>query len=93
MTNYPTGAANDARAPFNETSIKPVKVDVIVYKCATQINGCVNNFVVNEIDAEPGYPWGAGATLEKALESFEESYMLRHDEPCEAVIKETKIQY
>lgn len=93
MTNYPTGAANDPRAPFNETEIKPTKVDVIVYECATKFNGDIQNYVVHVVDAEPGTVWGSGSSLEKALESFEESYQLRHDEPCDAVIKDTKIQY
>lgn len=93
MTNYPTGAANDSRAPFNETEIKPTKVDVIVYKAAVQFNGDMQNYVVHVVDAEPGTVWGSGATLEKAIEDFEESYMLRHDEPCEAAIKDTIIQY
>lgn len=93
MTNYPAGAANDARAPYNETSIKPVKVDVIVYEAATQFNGDVQNFVVHVVDHEPGTVWGSGCTLVMALHDFEVSYEDRHDEPCDAVIKETKIQY
>lgn len=93
MTNYPTGAANDSRAPFNETEVKPTKVDVIVYEAATQFNGDVQNFVVHVVDHEPGTVWGFGCTLVMALHDFEVSYENRYDEPCDAVIKETKIQY
>lgn len=94
MTNYPTGAANDSRAPFNETEVKPVKVDVIVYKAAVQFNADMQNYVVHVVDAEPGTVWGSGSSLEKALESFEESYSMRNnDEPCAAVVVDTIIQY
>lgn len=93
MINLPPGAANDSRAPFNETEVKPVKVDVIVYEAATQFNGDVQNFVVHVVDHEPGTVYGTGCTLVMALHDFEVSYEDRHNEPCNAVIVETKIQY
>lgn len=93
MTNYPAGAANDSRAPFNETEVKPVKVDVIVYEAATQFTGDVQNFVVHVVDSEPGTVWGCGCNLIIALNDFEMSYALRYNELCEAVVTRTIIQY
>lgn len=92
MTNYPPGAANDSRAPFNEIEVKPTKVNVIVYENSFKITNDPQNFIVHEVNAEPGTAWGCGKDLSTALEDFEESYLLKHDEYCQAVVVGTKIQ-
>ena len=47
---------------------------------SVQVTNCPANFLVSETEYDLGRPTGNGSTLERAIEDFKESWMMKFDE-------------
>lgn len=86
--SYPPGANYDSRAPWHSSRTK--KVNVIVEENEWQFPNDRLNFRVTEEGWDLHDAIGLGATLEEALEDFEDDYVLKHNEAIEMIIVKTK---
>lgn len=65
-------------------------IEVQVEKNPVQVTDDIQNYQVVEADGwDLGAPIGNGATLEHALQDFESSYELKHDEEIKALVVKT----
>ena len=90
--NYPPGANEDSRAPWYGTTTEPVKVKVTALKNQDQVTGSRSNYAVFEKEYDFGATVGYGHTLDAAIADFEESYQVRNDQGCIAIVTETKLE-
>lgn len=68
-------------------TLKDMKtIEVLVIENPTQVTNDPQNFVVTEKEYDEGSVVGTGSTQAKAIEDFEDNWMLRHGEEIETKI-------